>query len=42
LRFCRGFFAKLKHVCRIATRYAKLAANFLATVQHAVRLWAAR
>jgi transposase len=34
------FFSKLKHFRRVATRYDKLAANFLAKVQFAsVRLW---
>lgn len=34
------FFNKLKHFRRIATRYDKLAANFLATIKLAcVRLW---
>ena len=34
------FFAKLKHFRRVATRYDKLAANFLAMVQLAsIRLW---
>ena len=34
------FFSKLKHFRRIATRYDKLAANFLAMAQLAsVRLW---
>ena len=34
------FFSKLKHFRRIATRYDKLAANFLAMVQLAsMRLW---
>lgn len=34
------FFSKLKHFRRIATRYEKLAANFLAMVQLAsMRLW---
>lgn len=34
------FFSKLKHFRRIATRYDKLAANFLAMVQLAsIRLW---
>ena len=34
------FFSKLKHVRRIATRYDKLAENFLAMVQLAsIRLW---
>lgn len=34
------FFAKLKHFRRVATRYDKLAANFLAMVQLAsARLW---
>lgn len=34
------FFSKLKHFRRIATRYDKLADNFLAMVQLAsVRLW---
>jgi hypothetical protein len=34
------FFSKLKHFRRVATRYDKLAANFLAMVQLAsVRLW---
>ena len=34
------FFSKLKHFRRIATRYDKLAENFLAMVQLAsVRLW---
>lgn len=33
------FFSKLKH-CRVATRYDKLAANFLAMVQlPSIRLW---
>jgi len=27
------FFSKLKHFCRVATRYDRLAANFLALVQ---------
>jgi transposase len=35
------FFCKLKHFRRIATRYDKLARNFLAAVAlAAVRLWA--
>ena len=35
-----GFFSKLKHFRRIATRYDKLAANFLVMVQLAsMRLW---
>ena len=34
------FFSKLKHFRRVATRYDKLAANFLAMVQLAsLRLW---
>jgi transposase len=34
------FFSKLKHFRRVATRYEKLAANFLAMIQLAsVRLW---
>jgi transposase len=34
------FFSKLKHFRRAATRYGKLAANFLAMVQLAsLRLW---
>jgi transposase len=34
------FFSRLKHFRRIATRYDKLAANFLAMVQLAsMRLW---
>ena len=34
------FFSKLKHFRRVATRYGKLAANFLAMVQLAsIRLW---
>jgi transposase len=34
------FFSKLKHLRRIATRYEKLADNFLAMVQLAsMRLW---
>ena len=34
------FFSKLKHFRRVATRYDKLAANFLAMVQLAsMRLW---
>ena len=34
------FFSKLKHFRRVATRYDKLAANFLAMVQLAsTRLW---
>jgi transposase len=34
------FFSKLKHFRRIATRYDKLAGNFLAMVQLAsIRLW---
>jgi transposase len=34
------FFSRLKHFRRIATRYDKLAANFLAMVQLAsLRLW---
>ena len=34
------FFSKLKHFRRVATRYDKLAANFLAMVQLAsIRLW---
>ena len=34
------FFSKLKHFRRIATRYEKLADNFLAMVQLAsIRLW---
>lgn len=45
-RLCRErnlierFFSKLKHFRRVATRYDKLAANFLAMVQLAsMRLW---
>jgi transposase len=35
-----GFFSKLKHYRRIATRYDKLAENFLAMVKLAsLRLW---
>jgi transposase len=34
------FFSKLKHFRRVATRYDRLAANFLAMVQLAsLRLW---
>lgn len=34
------FFSELKHFRRVATRYDKLAANFLAMVQFAsMRLW---
>ncbi|MBB5984199.1 transposase [Sphingobium sp. B1D3A] len=34
------FFSKLKHFRRVATRYDKLASNFLAMVQLAsMRLW---
>jgi transposase len=34
------FFSKLKHFRRVATRYDKLAANFIAMVQRAsLRLW---
>lgn len=34
------FFSKLKHFRRVATRYDKLAGNFLAMVQLAsMRLW---
>src|SRR6478735_1153106 len=34
------FFNKIKHCRRVATRYAKLAANYLAFVQLAsIRLW---
>ena len=34
------FFNKIKHCRRVATRYDKLAANYLAFVQHAsIRLW---
>jgi hypothetical protein len=34
------FFSKLKHFRRVATRYDKIAANFLAMVQLAsIRLW---
>lgn len=33
------FFSKLKHCRRVATRYDKLAANFLAMIQFAMRLW---
>jgi transposase len=34
------FFSKLKHFRRVATRYDKLATNFLAMVQLAsMRLW---
>jgi transposase len=34
------FFSKLKHFRRVATRYDKLAENFLAMVQLAsMRLW---
>jgi transposase len=34
------FFSKLKHFRRVATRYDKLAANFLTMVQLAsIRLW---
>ena len=34
------FFSKLKHFRRVATRYDKLAANFLAMIQLAsMRLW---
>lgn len=34
------FFSELKHFWRVATRYDKLAANFLAMVQLAsMRLW---
>jgi Transposase DDE domain len=34
------YFSKLKHFRRVATRYDKLAANFLAMVQLAsIRLW---
>jgi transposase len=45
-RLCRErnlierFFSKLKHFRRVATRYDKLAANFLAMVQlTSMRLW---
>jgi transposase len=35
-----GFFAKLKQWCRIATRYDKLAANFLGFIKLAsIMLW---
>jgi transposase len=35
-----GFFNKIKHCRRVATRYDKLAANYLAFVQLAsIRLW---
>jgi transposase len=35
-----GFFNKIKHCRRIATRYDKLAANYLAFVELAsIRLW---
>jgi transposase len=34
------FFNKIKHCRRVATRYGKLAANYLAFVQLAtIRLW---
>ncbi|MER8855996.1 transposase, partial [Mesorhizobium australicum] len=34
------FFSKLKHFRRVATRYDKLAANFLAMIQlGSMRLW---
>jgi transposase len=34
------FFSKLKHFRRVATRYDKLAANFLAMIQlGSIRLW---
>jgi transposase len=33
------FFSKLKHFRRVATRYDKLAANFLAMVQLTAMLW---
>ena len=34
------FFSKLKHFRRVATRYDKLASNFLAMIQLAsIRLW---
>jgi transposase len=36
----RAFFNKIKHCRRVATRYDKLAANYLAFVQLAsIRLW---
>lgn len=36
----KRFFSKLKHFRRVATRYDKLAANFLAMIQlAAIRLW---
>ena len=39
-RVIERFFSKLKHFRRVAMRYDKLAANFLAMVQLAsVRLW---
>jgi transposase len=38
--YIERFFSKLKHFRRVATRYDKLAANFLAMVQLAsMRLW---
>jgi hypothetical protein len=38
--FIEHFFSKLKHFRRVATRYDKLAANFLAMVRLAsMRLW---
>ena len=34
------FFNKITHCCRVATRYNKLAANYLAFIQLAsIRLW---
>jgi len=34
------FFSKPKHVCHVATRYDKLAANVLAVIQRSsMRLW---
>jgi len=39
-RVIERFFSKLKHFRRVATRYDKLAVNFLAMVQLAsMRLW---
>ena len=38
--FIERFFSKLKHFRRVATRYDKLAENFLAMIQLAsMRLW---
>jgi transposase len=33
------FFNKIKQCRRVATRYDKLAANYLAFIQLAIRLW---